>query len=390
MLIAKLTGRQIKEIAKPMEKLSKYFSLERSPIKLSYFKNRFQFFCQTLTKQITINVSLEDTVPCDYGQFFIQPEFLFTLAKTLKLKDEILIEQSSGQYYFKNGITLAVEKPTFKDNPEYKEDSSETKCICRCSHWKTVLKQCLLAATAEKNRFDLDVIRLSCTAGSINGISTDGRRMVVSSFDNTEVIQGEVECSIPKSTIEILLPSLQDDIPVDVDIREKSIVMMFQKDDVNLFYQLESKLAEDNFPKWQKILPETTHEITIHKAELEASLSKMAKFSKDDSNVSVWDFNKKRSLTVCIPTGNGKDELSAKIKIQSGGFDPVIFRLNYEFVLDFLHGCQSECVILKQASNSIVFSDTENRFHCLMMRMLSEEEAEQNRKTSALPQAQAA
>lgn len=388
MQIAKLTGKQIKEIAKPLEKLSKYFGIEPSPVKVSYFGNRLQFFCQTMTKQLTINVNLEESIPCDYGQFFIQPEFLFTLAKTLKLKDEVLIEHSSGQYYFKNGISLAAEKPTFKDNPEYKEDSSETQCICRCSHWKTVLKQCLLAVTAEKTRFDLDVIRLSCTAQSIKGISTDGRRMVVSEFQNADVIQGESEVSIHESTINILLPSLLDENPIDLDIREKSIVFMYQRNDVNLFYQLETSLAKDNFPKWQKILPETNQEITIHKSELEASLSKMARFSKDESNVSAWDFNKKRSVTVCIPTGNG-NELSAKIKVQSGGFDPIIVRLNYEFVLDFLHECQSEWVILKQAGNSIVFCDSENRFHCMIMRMLSEEEAEQKRTTAALPQTQA-
>ena len=119
MQIAQLTGKQIKEIAKPMEKFSKTFSIDKSPIQISYFGNRLQFYCQTMTKQFTINVSLDEPVPVTYGQFFIQPEFLFTLAKSLKFKDEIVLEKTSGQYYFKNGISLAAEKPQFKDNPKY-------------------------------------------------------------------------------------------------------------------------------------------------------------------------------------------------------------------------------------------------------------------------------
>jgi DNA polymerase III sliding clamp (beta) subunit (PCNA family) len=371
-----------------MEKFSKTFGIDKSPIRISYFGNRLQFYCQTYTKQFTINVSLDEPVPVTYGQFFIQPDFLFTLSKSLKFKDEIVLEKTSGQYYFKNGISLAVQEPQFKDNPKYAEDSSDTQCIARCTHWKTVLKQCLTAVTEEKSRFKLDVVRLHCGDDGIKGIATDGRRMVVSDFQNTDVIQGSSEVSIHENTVNILLSSILDQTPVDLDIREKSIVFMYQRDDVDLFYQLESNLAEDNFPKWQKILPETKNELVLSKTELLESLSKMSKFAHDPSNMCIFDFSKKRTVMVTVPTGNGKDELKSKIKVLSGGFDTSVYRFNYNFVLDILHDCNSETVVLHQADTQIIFSDQECQYHCLLMRMKSPEEVEQERKASANPQAQ--
>jgi hypothetical protein len=103
----------------------------------------------------------------------------------------------------------------------------------------------------------------------------------------------------------------------------------------------------------------------------------------------IFDFSKKRTVMVTVPTGNGKDELKSKFRVVSGGFDNSIYRFNYNFVLGFLHDCNSETVVLHQADTQIIFSDQECQYRCLVMRMKSPEEVEQERKASANPQAQA-
>lgn len=369
--IAEITARQLKQAIKPLEKVSKVVVDDKEPIiEISVF---WKTLALTATnKQHCFSTHIDLDHECSEEIAFTLPtEVLVKVAKSLKNQDRLIIEKRSKKIDFINGVnfTAQISKVPLLEVEEFKQN--EHYASCKSRGWKTAFITALIAATEEKSRYALDVVRIVSQLNKLKLITTDGRRMSMANLKDIQERDRFFEVSLQKSVAELLVPLLDDDTEVSLNVGDKSISVQFWNKEKDVWYCSESILGKDHFPNWRNIIPEPQQRAVFSKKEVETALTKMSKLACNLQNKSDWYFFEDGGLVLKIENEEDKQESHVVLRSKEG-FIQGTYHYNYNYVLDYLKVLDEEDLVFEQSGKPCVLSGSSGNTQYILMQIINE------------------
>ncbi|MGA3316007.1 MAG: DNA polymerase III subunit beta [Candidatus Korobacteraceae bacterium] len=198
---------------------------------------------------------------------------------------------------------------------------------------RSMIGRTIFAISSEESRYTLNGGLMVLKAESITMVATDGHRLAhIEKQGEHFDVTGENKTLIPKKAmgeIYSLLSAAADDV-AEVE---------FAKDESTLFFRIGERLLTSRqltgqFPNYEAVLPrETTKSVTVHGADLNTAIQRVAQFADERSRAIRMKLDKNELKISSSSTDAGESEDSIETAYTA---DPMTIGFNSEYLLDFL------------------------------------------------------
>jgi DNA polymerase III subunit beta len=198
---------------------------------------------------------------------------------------------------------------------------------------RSMIGRTIFAISSEESRYTLNGGLMVLKAESITMVATDGHRLAhIEKQGEHFDISGENKTLIPKKAmgeIYSLLSAAADDV-AEVE---------FAKDESTLFFRIGERLLTSRqltgqFPNYEAVLPrETTKSVTVHGADLNTAIQRVAQFADERSRAIRMKLDKNELKISSSSTDAGESEDSIETAYTA---DAMTIGFNSEYLLDFL------------------------------------------------------
>lgn len=370
--IAEVSAKQLKQVIKLLEKVSKGVWDKEPVIELSVF---YRTLALTATnKQHSFSIHIDLDAECESECSFTVPtEVLVKVAKSLKNQDRLIIEKRDKKIDFVNGVNFSasVSKVTLLEVEEFKKNQHRASLIGR--GWKKAFTTALIAATEMKSRYALDAIRIVSQEQEVKAIALDGHRMAIAHLQNIVEQDRRFEVSMQKSVAELLVPLLDDETEVSLNVGDQSIDLQFWNEEKDVWFCSESLLAPDNFPDWRSLIPHCHQRAVFPKREVEIALTKMTQLAQNLQYRSDWIFHPNGQLELKIRHEDDQQESHTVLQAQEG-FLTGELHFNYRYVLDYLKVLEEEELVIQQSPRPCLLSGPSGNTQYILMPFIREAE----------------
>ena len=194
---------------------------------------------------------------------------------------------------------------------------------------------CLLytsfAISSEESRYTLNGGLMVLKAESITMVATDGHRLAhIEKQGEHFDVSGENKTLIPKKAMSEIYSLLQNSDATEIE---------FAKDESTLFFRIGERLLTSRqltgqFPNYEAVLPrETTKSVTVHGADLNTAIQRVAQFADERSRAIRMKLDKNELKISSSSTDAGESEDSIETAYTA---DAMTIGFNSEYLLDFL------------------------------------------------------
>ncbi len=198
---------------------------------------------------------------------------------------------------------------------------------------RSMIGRTIFAISSEESRYTLNGGLMVLKAESITMVATDGHRLAhIEKQGEHFDVSGENKTLIPKKAmgeIYSLLSAAADDV-AEVE---------FAKDESTLFFRIGERLLTSRqltgqFPNYEAVLPrETTKSVTVHGADLNTAIQRVAQFADERSRAIRLKLDKNEIKISSSSTDAGESEDSIETPYTA---EPMTIGFNSEYLLDFL------------------------------------------------------
>jgi DNA polymerase-3 subunit beta len=198
---------------------------------------------------------------------------------------------------------------------------------------RSMIGRTIFAISSEESRYTLNGGLMVLKAESITMVATDGHRLAhIEKQGEHFDVSGENKTLIPKKAmgeIYSLLSAAADDV-AEVE---------FAKDESTLFFRIGERLLTSRqltgqFPNYEAVLPrETTKSVTVHGADLNTAIQRVAQFADERSRAIRMKLDKNELKISSSSTDAGESEDSIETAYTA---DAMTIGFNSEYLLDFL------------------------------------------------------
>ncbi|MBQ2822134.1 MAG: DNA polymerase III subunit beta [Thermoguttaceae bacterium] len=309
--------------------------------------------------------------PCEQileaGTVLLPSDLVGKILKQL-YRETLTIESNKNQVVIKGGesqFEFSTEDPEeFPGIPVFSENNY---IVTKARYFKEGIKRTNFATDSESGRYALGGIFMDFKEGSLNFVSTDGRRMA------TQQIEASVHGEYPEQKTAIATTRSLDALArlltnADADISLALLDNCFMVQTENLFFY--SSLLEGRFPDWRiglnqlrnpksMMLPFEEFTRCIRQAEIMADSTSpgvLLEFGNGKMTISKADV--------------GKGKLQTRLAVDFHE-DEMALKLNVDFIVKFLGALDSESVVKMNFvdSRTGVLFETNDGYRYLVMPM---------------------
>ena len=216
----------------------------------------------------------------------------------------------------------------------------DTAFSIKAKDFKSLIKNCIFAVASDPVRYFLTGCFLCHLDGKLTMVATDGRRM---SFSGTEGNYPEVASIIPTKILSMILKFCSDDEDLFMNIDKQSIAI--KSNDI----EFSSSLIDGQYPKWQKVLPDSLNSsVTVAKKDLEDALKTAGVMLQKDNRIHVFISDGKMELATSPDNelGSATEEISA---IYTG--EPAELILQASFLSDVIKVINADDIKIEFTAN---------------------------------------
>lgn len=238
---------------------------------------------------------------------------------------------------------------------------------------KEIIRKTIFATSTEKSRYELDGVKFELKEKKMLCISTDGRRLAFFSIIGESFPEIEFSAMIPTKTLQEVNNSMPDAGQVTMRVSERKV--QFTCGDTTII----SNLLVDNFPQYDRIIPEPSgNKIFIKRDDLVFAVKRAANLTSTDTNMILFKINS-GEVEICGEReevgGEGKDKIKAEYQGES-----MEARYNHRFLMDFLRVISEDTIELDLANPKrpgVFRGKGTEEFQYILMPMRPPEKAEQ-------------
>ncbi len=225
-----------------------------SPISNPIVENIYVSCEKDWVKFIATNLNI--TIRCEgeakveeAGEIIIPSKIITEIVRDLPAGD-LIFEEKDGTIHLESGRFTAKLKGQQADQfPPFIGVEDGVEIVMNVDVFKDIVRKTSFAVTTEQSRYILDGLMLDLKEKVLNCVTTDGRRLAYYKFKEENLSDEEARAMIPSRTLQELSRSLPDEGQLSILIQKRKA--QFICGDTTIV----SNLLEDNFPRYERIIP---------------------------------------------------------------------------------------------------------------------------------------
>ncbi len=243
------------------------------------------------------------------------------------------IKGGESQFYLK-GIN-AEEYPVFKE-----EEPSKKPLILKEKELKETIRRTIFATSSDEGRPAFTGVLVLMENNSLSFIASDTYRLVMQSMEIEKWEYEEEKFLIPARSLRELMKLLRDsDDEVYIYPLEKQLVFSFN----HIFFY--TRLLEDNFPDFRKVIPAScVTKAIVDKEKFEEIIRRASLLSDNISKVVKLQL-KENVIYVSVSSEIGKMEENITLEEKEG--EEIDILLNVRFLMDVLKIVETQNIEIK-------------------------------------------
>jgi len=241
---------------------------------------------------------------------------------------------------------------------------SKPSLVLTIEKFREMIDEVAYAAATDEDRPVLTGVKFSLAkGGSLTLAATDGYRLSVKKVKIGQQNLTEGSLIIPARTLQEV-SRIKEEGEIRVLLMKKGNQIVFGLEDVEVV----TRLLEENFPSFEKIIPqEKKTRVTVEKEGLIEAVKIAAIFARETANIVKFQI-KKDSLKISANAPQlGKNEATLEAKVE-GEENKIAF--NFRYLLDFLHSVAASEIVFEMTGplNPGVFKpkDDKSLLHIIM------------------------
>ena len=285
---------------------------------------------------------------------------LLDILKSLPGSDDVTIDVSDTKATIKSGKSRFVLATLPGEDFPYEENIIDCNFKIAVKDLDTLITQTSFSMAVQDARHFLNGLFLEVLNDKITVVTTDGHRLSLSASNQSNIVDTDVNCIIPrKCIVEIkrLLSSFKDssDHIAEFMINKGEIIFKISE------YVIKSKLIEGSYPDYKKVFPESLpHKLNVNREDLRAALLRMSILSNEQFKGVKLSLSKSE---IMISTNNpSQEEGEDSIACDYNG-EPLEIGFNLTYLLEATDVIPSDTVTI-QLNNSdsgcLISADNKN------------------------------
>ncbi len=286
-----------------------------------------------------LDVGLRSRVPAevtDEGALTLSAKKLYEIVRAVpeasirvKELENHWASVTAGRSYFKMVGLSNNEFPSLAEPP------AEPLCSLAGDALREMVHKTSFAITADESRYFLNGARLEIRPAELRMIATDGHRLAYIAVPRGGEGQGEAKFIVPRKTLLELVKILGEDPEARIDLTEGENHLFFRLGERLLV----SKKVEDQFPAYEKVIPQGNDRLVeVEREALAGAIRRVSLLANERS----------RAVRLAIQEGTmevssqspelGEARESVEVNYQG---DELTIGFNGQYLLDFLGAADS-------------------------------------------------